>query len=255
MRHPEDRVLEIRNLFAECKMLTIKEVQSVLGGCARMTAFRILQQLGYLSSYSHRGAYYALVEMMEFDEDGLWRYQGVCFSRAGTLGKTILALVPESDSGFTVAELNQYLEVETKHACRQLCIDGVIARKKINSCYVYLSSDSSTRRRQVLMREDRNAAVETGIGLDVELLPDEARAAIILFYSLLNEKQRRLYAGLEAAKFGHGGDRKIADLFGLDPHTVAKGRRELFGGVVDDNIRAPGGGNRPTEKKRRSSSS
>ncbi|MDT5026431.1 MAG: hypothetical protein QOE61_2857, partial [Micromonosporaceae bacterium] len=29
------------------------------------------------------------------------------------------------------------------------------------------------------------------------MLPDELKAAIILFYSLLDERQRRLYAGLE----------------------------------------------------------
>jgi hypothetical protein len=30
--------------------------------------------------------------------------------------------------------------------------------------------------------------------------------AIVVFYSLLDERQRRLYAGLEATKIGHGGD-------------------------------------------------
>ena len=56
-------------------------------------------------------------------------------------------------------------------------------------------------------------------------------------------------------KFGHGGDRKIADLLGLDVHTVARGRRELFGGEVDpDRVRRPGGGRKSVEKKRPTSS-
>ena len=54
------------------------------------------------------------------------------------------------------------------------------------------------------------------------------KVLIILFFSLLDEQQRRLYAGLEAHKFGHGGDRRIAEFFGLDAHTVARGRQELF---------------------------
>ena len=41
-------------------------------------------------------------------------------------------------------------------------------------------------------------------------LSDELRAGILLFFSLLNERQRRLYAGLEAAKLGYGGDKQIA---------------------------------------------
>ncbi len=88
--------------------------------------------------------------------------------------------------------------------------------------------------------------------MEVALLADELKAGIILFFSLLDEKQRRLFAGLEAAKLGHGGDQKIADLLDLDPHTVAKGRRELLFGFVDrETVRNEGGGAKRVEKKRR----
>jgi len=36
---------------------------------------------------------------------------------------------------------------------------------------------------------------------------DELKAAVFLFYSLLDEQQRRLFAGLQSTKLGHGGDR------------------------------------------------
>lgn len=244
---------KIRNLFIDNKISTIDCIQRALSQCTRMTAFRLLSELDYLSSYSHRGSYYTLKEIAEFDEHGLWSCGEARFSKAGTLGNTIATLLPGSSCGFTVAELDELLSVETKHACRKLHKDGIIDRRKIGGRYVYLCMDSATRRRQVIMRKERNDAVEVGVGTDVSLLPDEAKAAIILFFSLLNEKQRRLYAGLEAAKFGHGGDQKIAGLLDLDPHTVAKGRRELFSGIVDDRIREPGGGNISTEKKRQSS--
>jgi hypothetical protein len=52
-------------------------------------------------------------------------------------------------------------------------------------------------------------------------LPPEMKAAIILFFSLLDEQQRRLYAGLEAQKLGYGGDPKIAEFFGVSVHTAA----------------------------------
>jgi hypothetical protein len=58
--------------------------------------------------------------------------------------------------------------------------------------------------------------------------PDEMKAAIILFYSLLDEQQRRLYAGLDFMKLGHGGDSVLAEFLGLDPHTIARGCRQLL---------------------------
>jgi hypothetical protein len=57
----------------------------------------------------------------------------------------------------------------------------------------------------------------------------ELSAALALFLATLDERQRRLYAGLEALKIGHRGDEHIAEFFGLDRHTVARGRQELLG--------------------------
>ncbi len=84
-----------------------------------------------------------------------------------------------------------------------------------------------------------------------EVVSDELKAAIVLFSSMLDEKQRRLYAGLESLKLGYGGDQRIAEFIGMDPHTVAKGRRELLEqDLVIDRVRKAGGGRKPLEKKR-----
>ena len=68
---------------------------------------------------------------------------------------------------------------------------------------------------------------------------------------MLDERQRRLYAGLESLKLGHGGDAYIASLLGMDPHTVARGRQELISGDLSPKrVRAKGGGRILQEKKR-----
>jgi len=70
----------------------------------------------------------------------------------------------------------------------------------------------------------------------------------VLFYSLLDERQRRLYAGLQALKVGHGGDTQVAELLGIDPSTVARGRRELLSGEVEHGrVRRAGAGRRSTK--------
>ena len=90
---------------------------------------------------------------------------------------------------------------------------------------------------------------------DADLMPEELRAAIVLFASLLDERQRRLFAGLESLKCGWGGDRRIATLLGIDSSTVAAGRRQLVDRDVEvDRVRRAGAGRTPTEKKRRKSS-
>ena len=75
-------------------------------------------------------------------------------------------------------------------------------------------------------------------------------AAMALFFSVLNEKHRRRFAGLLSLSLGHGGDQRIATLLGLNRKTIRRGRRELKSGEVDPNrIRKPGGGRPSVQKK------
>lgn len=247
-----DNKSTVLSFLREKKVASLDELKKILGTDVRMTAFRTLQQLEYLSSYSHRGQFYTLFQIPQFDEHGLWSYQFVRFSRHGNLLSTAKAFVEESEAGYTAAELENVLHVETKHPLLQLTREGKISRFKIGRSHVYMNTEKGMQRQQRLRRENRQASMELGMGLAFEILPDEAKAAIILFFSMLNEKQRRLYAGLEAAKLGHGGDRRIAEFLGLDVHTVAKGRKELFEDFLDRNgVRSGGGGRKRVEKKHR----
>jgi hypothetical protein len=59
----------------------------------------------------------------------------------------------------------------------------------------------------------------------------------------LDERQRRLVLAAEAAELGRGGITLVARATGVHPDTVAKGVRELEGGVEpSERVRAPGGG-------------
>ena len=81
------------------------------------------------------------------------------------------------------------------------------------------------------------------------MLAHEVNAAIILFYSVLDEQQRRLFAGLESLRFGHGGDSMISTLFNIDNRTVARGRSELLQRDIEiDGIRKKGGGRKAIKK-------
>jgi hypothetical protein len=76
---------------------------------------------------------------------------------------------------------------------------------------------------------------------------------INLLISTLDEHQRRLDAGLESQRLGHGGDRAVAQITGLSVATIAAGRRELEAGQRTEQIRVPGGGRPRVEKKTRRS--
>ena len=211
------------------KIATLPQLQRALGTDVAVTVFRKLKELSYHSSYSHRGCFYTLDEIARFDQQCLWSYGSVWFSRYGTLVATAEAFVHRSPAGYFVPELEDLLHVGVQDPLLHLVRQQRISRQLVSGWYLYSSTDPATRERQLRTRQARQSqrAIADSV-LAHESVPEELKAAIILFYSLLNEKQRRLYAGLEALKLGRRGDSPIALLFGLDPHTVAKGRRELL---------------------------
>jgi len=176
----------------------------------------------------------------------------VRFSKYGTLLETSSIFVNISEIGYSARELEDELEVDVQETLLHLYKDGKIFREKILGVYIYVSPDPTVRERQLLLRRKIESIPAQGLSIDI--ISHELKAAIILFYSILDERQRRLYAGLESFKLGHGGDRKIADLLGLDAHTVAKGRREVFSQDFEVNrVRNKGGGRKSVEKKRQKS--
>lgn len=250
--HAED----LARFLKRRKIATISELKRALGTEVDSTVFRKLQELSYRTSYSHRGSYYTLDEIAYFDDHGLWSFRSVWFSSHGTLVSTVEVMVAKSEAGYYANELENVLNVPVKVPLLKLVRKQHLTREKVLDRYLYLSTHAPTRKQQLAARQVHEAKPSSlGLGPGVRVLPEELKAAIVLFWSLLDEKQRRLYAGLEAMKFGHGGDQQIADLLGMDPSTIARGRRELLGREVETaRIRRKGGGRSSVKKKRRRSS-
>ena len=251
MRTPKNDVNALKKLLLKEKAATMPELKAVLETDVNMTVFRKLKELSYITSYSHSGRYYTLFDIPIFDEQGLWEHNSVMFSIHGNLQKTVKAFVDSSKVGYTASELKSVLQIEVKEPLLILFRKKQVVRKKISGCYVYFTTEPQAKKNQQLNRSDQKP--EFALDTDYHngpLLPDKIKKSIWLFFSILNEKQRRLFAGLESLKIGHGGDRKVSNMFGMDPHTVAKGRSELLSERIDiERIRKKGGGRILTEKK------
>src|SRR5437667_7127003 len=226
-------------LFQEITVATLAQLKAALGTAVDVTVFRKLSALPYRSSYSHRAGYYTLDTLARYDELGLWSYQDIHFSRHGTLLNTAAALVSNAPAGYFTDELDAVVQVATKDALRQLAQRGRIYRRELEDRYLYCAAERERRQQQWAARQAQQSA------------EDDRVAARVLFYSLLDEQQRRLFAGLASLEWGHGGDQRMAQLFGLDVDTVARGRAELLSGqVLRERVRRVGAGRPRAEKKR-----
>jgi hypothetical protein len=236
VRYPTGR---LASLLRDQKVATMPQLKSALGSSVTFTVLRKLSPLGYRSSYSHGGTYYTLESIAQYDELGLWSYRDIHFSRHGTLLKTAETLVTNAPAGYFTDELDAVVHVATKDALRHLVQRDRLYRREMAGRYLYCAKERQRRQAQWAARQAQQRP------------DDDLQAAIVLFYSLLDEQQRRLYAGLESWEWGHGGDQRMAQLFGLDVDTVARGRAELLSGqVLHERVRRVGGGRPRVEKKR-----
>ncbi len=80
----------------------------------------------------------------------------------------------------------------------------------------------------------------------------EIEGQMLLHFSQLNEKDKRLYSGTEALKLGYGGQKYISELFSISDNRVRSGMRELLNPELLDEIpegkmRRKGGGRKKKE--------
>ena len=159
--------------------------------------------------------------------------------------------VNRSPHGYYAPELANELHAEVQEPLRHLVQQQRLSRMEIDGQFLYTAIDSPQRRHQILARRSAQAVPLAVHSEALQLSPDELQAAILLFYGLLDEQQRRLFAGLESLRLGQGGDTLLSDFLGLDVHTIARGRQQLLDRkVLSGRTRRSGGGRTPAEKKR-----
>ena len=255
MRTATYQVEYLKDYLKWMKIATLEQMRSELEYPVRSTVFRLLEQISYMTSYSHRGKYYTLKSTPRFSELGLWTLNEIHFSEHGNLLETCEQLVSNSRIGYSALELEHILHVKSRHALAQLESSGRLIRERLDGHYIYFSSGKNISTKQLRQHKIQNRQTNAVLLVrNGRLAVKEAKAVIILFFSLLNEKQRRLFAGLEALRYGYGGDVYIAEILGIDPNTAAKGRAELLEGKIDsERVRVKGAGRKKSEKKRRES--
>ena len=152
----------LRRLFRRRPVVDLGVLCHTLRTGSRMTVFRRLQEVGYVSSYTHAGRYYTLLEIPQFDDHGLWLHQGVGFSRAGTLKDTVLKLVEEADAGQMPAELEQLLRVRVRNTLVTLVREAMIGREAMERVYMYVSSEPKRAATQISARREQLATQREG---------------------------------------------------------------------------------------------
>jgi hypothetical protein len=186
MLDPNASKTALHNMFRRTPVVELKDLLHVLKTRTYMSVMRRMTLLGYLTSYTHRGRYYTLNKIPQFDEFGLWRYGSVGFCRIGTLKSAVSELIEKSKAGKTHQELQDLLRVRTRNELREHVRAKRIERKRLDEKrWLYLSADPARAAKQWSHRQAQTKRASVLLGpltaaMTIEVLVEVLQSTQVL---------------------------------------------------------------------------
>jgi hypothetical protein len=197
--------------FRRIKILTIEQLVDLLNSSV-ITARRKLKKWRAYTSFNMNGRYYTLPGIAQFDENGIWKYQAILFSKYGNLKHTIVQLIRRSETGLSAKEIAQVVEIPSNSSIFSR-LQGVpgIRREKHQGHFVYFCDEPQIYQKQ------KSATYRP----EKARLPSDAEAVLILVQYI-----KHPYIGIEelserVAQQGKVIDRDVIQRF-LEHHDLLK---------------------------------
>ena len=188
MLSPKESRKALVKVFRKKYIANLNELFHVLDTQSRMSVFRRLKLMGFLTSFTHAGRYYTLPDIPKFDTFGLWFYQDVGFSRAGTLKSTIVDIVHSSEAGMTPTEILNLLRLRVPNSLyntlHELIKNKQLKRHRLQGLPLYTDIDSDIAQNQVATRREkiksRSLPAVPSIEVTISVLVEAIRAGKVL---------------------------------------------------------------------------
>jgi len=134
--------------FRQRKIITIEQLVQLFK-CSVITVRRRLKKWKTHTSINKNGRYYTLPQIPVFDENGLWKYQTVLFSKYGNLKQTTIELIRRSQVGLSAVDIAKIIEIPSSSSFfSQIKNVAGIKREKHQGRFIYFSDIPYNYQRQ-----------------------------------------------------------------------------------------------------------
>ncbi len=158
--------------FRRQKIITIEQLIRLLK-CSVITVRRRLKKWKTYTSINKNGRYYTLPKIPVFDENGLWKYQTVLFSKHGNLKQTIVELIKDSETGLSAVEIAGIINLApTSSFLSQIKNVPGVRREKYQGRFIYLADSPD-----IYNRQKQRWTLSRQEGID---FPTDSEAIVIL---------------------------------------------------------------------------
>jgi hypothetical protein len=210
MTQPTNPIQKLTALFQQQPCWRIEPLGQQLQ-CSIISVRRLLAKIGYYSSFTHNGGWYTLASIARFSRDGLWFFQDIGFSRAGSLTQTLVVLISASPAGLSAEQLGQVLHCRCHSVLVHLWRKGLIQRYRPGRSHIYLSADAAV------------AAAQQRAGQPVAAVPLPAQIAVLVLAEFIRHPQAQAQQLATAVSVKTGLHIQAGQIQGLfDQHGIKK---------------------------------
>jgi len=151
-------LVKLNELFSQQCCWTIEQLGTAFNYSA-ISIRRFLKQLGYFSSFTHNSKWYTLSSIPAFDNNGLWFYNQIGFSRHGNLKQNIVHFINKSCQGLSAKQLAEILSIPCHAVLNHMYHSGAIDRFKSKSGLVYVSATERSKKQQLMRLQSPQVTV------------------------------------------------------------------------------------------------
>jgi len=144
----QNEIDKTHGILEQYKVFTFKQLLKLLN-CSIRTGRLKIKQWNVYNSYNQNGLYYAMPKVPEFDENGLWFYQNVYFSKYGNLKQMVVHLIETSSSGLTGRQIGEIVNLSPRSFMHHFRNEPDIKRKKHEGVYVYFFREPEKYKQQL----------------------------------------------------------------------------------------------------------
>jgi len=119
-----------------------------LFSCSELTLRHDLREVGGINSYTHQRSYVTLSMIPKFDENGIWFFRGIGFSKFENSIDLVAHLIASSKTGLTQEQLQEITRIQVNQQIKQLRLREELYRIKFGSKYLYVSEEIAKNKRK-----------------------------------------------------------------------------------------------------------
>jgi hypothetical protein len=147
----QERLKNVFRFLESLKVFTLDKLVSSLS-CSTPTARLKLKQWKAYTSYNKNSRYYTMPTVPRFDENGLWHYENISFSKYGNLRNTVIHLINNSASGLSGSKVGDLVRLAPRSFLHHFRNVAGIHREKRQGVYIYFSDDPHRYKEQLQSR-------------------------------------------------------------------------------------------------------